>query len=594
MDDQQPGTSYSTSKRPVKNVSVESILRSLEESDSEDDFEISHQDLPDTDSDDSSSVESDESEGEGEEDNIVRDKNGWSKVEIPEDFVKSDIGFSVRNPQKSKNIPDDVKTPFDFFSLFLNLNILRIIVTETNRYARQFLNKTSTKAWLEKYPKSRYNKWPKEGISLIQIKKYLGLILNMGLTKKKTLAHYWSTRLSRATPFFNKTMPYDTFVLISRMLHLNNVENEIPRGAVGYDPWAKVRVFLDHVNDACKYFYVPSKNISIDESMVGMRNRVLFIQYLPNKRHARFGIKKFELCDSNGYLIHTDLYSGKELDVQHVEGHAFGVVDKLMTVSGLLNKGYHLFTDNFYTKPKLALHLLRQKTLLTGTVRSNSKDMPVDVTQKMNVGESRFWQNDKMLTVAFREKKSQTRPVIALSTGHKATVPTRTVKGKEKKKPEIIFEYNKYMGGVDISDKQVYHLASERSTRRYWKKIFHNLLDKSVLNAYILYCDATDDPMSRDNFLLDVIECLCGYGDERPRVPVATADEPPEHKLVTLEGSKEKDCFVCNQRSKDKNSSSGRKRSRTWCPACLVGCHKKCEQNLVHVTNQGLKRKQRD
>ncbi|CAL1532412.1 unnamed protein product, partial [Lymnaea stagnalis] len=115
--------------------------------------------------------------------------------------------------------------------------------------------------------------------------------------------------------------------------------------------------------------YTPSRHISIDESLIGRKNRSVFIQYMPNKRHARFGIKKYQLCDSNGYVFHIEMYSGKDFDIRHDEAQAFGV-------SNLLNKGYHLFTDNFYTKPKLAEYLYQNKTLLTGTVRANSKGMP--------------------------------------------------------------------------------------------------------------------------------------------------------------------------------------------------------------------------
>ena len=37
------------------------------------------------------------------------------------------------------------------------------------------------------------------------------------------------------------------------------------------------------------------------------------------------------------------------------------------------NKGHILFTDNYYTSPSLATHLLQNSTHLCGTVRSNRK-----------------------------------------------------------------------------------------------------------------------------------------------------------------------------------------------------------------------------
>ena len=110
--------------------------------------------------------------------------------------------------------------------------------------------------------------------------------------------------------------------------------------------------------------------------------------------------------DDNGYVYHIEIYAGKELDVHHDEGHAFGVVDRLLTESSVYNKGYHLYTDNFYTKPKLAEYLYKHKTLITGTVRVNSKDMPDRIRDRLNVGESNFWrkQDSEMLCLSFREK----------------------------------------------------------------------------------------------------------------------------------------------------------------------------------------------
>ena len=78
------------------------------------------------------------------------------------------------------------------------------------------------------------------------------------------------------------------------------------RGQPGFDPWRKVRPVLDAMNFTFKKYFVPRKYLSIDESMIGMKNRIAYLQYMPNKRHSRFGIKKFELCDPlSGYVIHV-------------------------------------------------------------------------------------------------------------------------------------------------------------------------------------------------------------------------------------------------------------------------------------------------
>ena len=76
-------------------------------------------------------------------------------------------------------------------------------------------------------------------------------------------------------------------------------------------------------------------------------------------------------------MLHVELYARKDFPVQCEMGQAHGVVMDLLQKANLLNKGYHLFTDIFYTKPVLAQALCTAGTLLTGTVRVNSRGIPV-------------------------------------------------------------------------------------------------------------------------------------------------------------------------------------------------------------------------
>ena len=57
--------------------------------------------------------------------------------------------------------------------------------------------------------------------------------------------------------------------------------------------------------------YNPSRELSIDESMIGFKGRLSFIQYLPKKPTKR-GMKAFVLADSkNGYTYNWRLYTGE-------------------------------------------------------------------------------------------------------------------------------------------------------------------------------------------------------------------------------------------------------------------------------------------
>ena len=248
-----------------------------------------------------------------------------------------------------------------------------------------------------------------------------------------------------------------------------------------------------------------------------------------------------------------------------------------MQKPNVLNKGYHLFTDNFYTKPILAQTLLQAKTLLTGTIRHNSRGLPA-LAKKMNVGEMVNYRRQGMLLVVFREKKSQRKPVVMLSTSAAAGT-VQTAAGLLKQKPKCIAAYNQYMGGVDISDRKIYHVSAERPTKRYWKKVFFNVLDMALLNSYELYKGNTDVGLckTRHNFLCSIVESLCAAEDPNEPVLPPAMPLPGNHELEHLPGRRERDCIVCSDQS-----TGTRKRSSYWCPGCNDGVHRQCYHRMEH------------
>ena len=88
---------------------------------------------------------------------------------------------------------------------------------------------------------------------------------------------------------------------------------------------------MDHLNNVMKKNYVPDKSLSIDESMMLWRGRLIFRQYIKNKKHNQWH------SESNELIIKTQIYCGKEESAQSQMGHASDVV--LYLVEDFLNKG---------------------------------------------------------------------------------------------------------------------------------------------------------------------------------------------------------------------------------------------------------------
>lgn len=105
----------------------------------------------------------------------------------------------------------------------------------------------------------------------------------------------------------------------------------------------------------------------------------------------------------------------------------------------LLGKGYHVYTDNWYTKIPLAEDLLQRGTYPTGTISKNSKGLPVELTSKRLVpGETFYMRKEDILLLAYQEKKGR-KPVYCLTTGfHAEDSVVVSNSGKEKIKPKDI------------------------------------------------------------------------------------------------------------------------------------------------------------
>lgn len=249
------------------------------------------------------------------------------------------------------------------------------------------------------------------------------------------------------------------------------------------------------------------------------------------------------------------------------------VIIDVMEKSNLLDKGYHLFTDNFYTKIPLAKSLLLRKTFMTGTLNKRSEYIS-QAALKTQLGEreSVYFRHQEILLVGYRQKVTR-KPVFVLTTAcHAEDKVVKSKKGLEGIKPILIHKYNQHMGGVDVSDKCAYHTTCSRPTSKYWKRIFYNYTDIALFNAYVLYKLNTDKPKTRREFIVDIVDSLT---ETAPSPIAGPSGDSGQHKIERLPRRQERKCVVCS-------SAKTRGRSRFWCPACNCGVHRECFHLLKH------------
>ena len=154
-----------------------------------------------------------------------------------------------------------------------------------------------------------------------------------------------------------------------------------------------------------------------------------------------------------------------------------------------VDKGYHLYFDNFYTSFRLVSDLAKRNTFSCGTIRSDRGDFPQafrkDVIEK---GTAQYIRNGNIVSVHWRDK----RDVYVMSAlhGNGSQLIERRAAPEPIRKPDMIVEYNKYMNGVDKCDQFLNYYSVGRKSIKWWKKVFFRMLELCIINAMVLYFSA--------------------------------------------------------------------------------------------------------
>lgn len=275
-------------------------------------------------------------------------------------------------------------------------------------------------------------------------------------------------------------------------LHLHDNEKVKRRGEEGFDKLAKIRPLVNALNHRFQHEYKPSNHQAVDESVVRFKGRSALKQYAPMKPIKR-GFKVWCRADSEtGYLCEFQVYEGKFSERPPNVTLGEHVV---LSLCGNLEENTEVYFDNFFTTTKLMEKLSEKHVLAAGTVRTNRKDIPIEIKedQKLRRGEYIWRAKGQLSAYQWRDNRN----VTMLSNFHdpcEVVEVSRTLSSGAKVGvacPKVVSEYNKYMGGVDRFDQKRNSYVSDRRSKKWWYRLFYYLLDASVVNAFTQYSHHT-------------------------------------------------------------------------------------------------------
>lgn len=281
------------------------------------------------------------------------------------------------------------------------------------------------------------------------------------------------------------TMSYKRFFQLKCALRFDD-----PARRDRNDKLAPVRHVTHLFNETLSRIYKPGAFLTVDEMLIEFHGRVAFRQYIPTKP-GKFGIKVFWAVDAENCMpLKCLVYIGAETLPAHTRAASatFGEAVVMHLMSGYLDKGRNVTTDNYFTSVPLANRLAARNTTIVGTIRSNRRELPPSCkdTGNRQRGDSRHYYSAGNTVCSFWDKG--TKPVLLLSSSHGVQQNTQSPA-----KPAIVENYNSTKAGVDNLDKLVRGYSSKRKCRRWPYGVFFTLMDVSVIAAYKMYQRDNDD-----------------------------------------------------------------------------------------------------
>ena len=132
------------------------------------------------------------------------------------------------------------------------MSVWQYITQTTNDYARVRLGRMPPQR------RSVFRNW--RDITLIEIKVFIGVIIQMGMAQLSDIKDYWSTHITLNFPFFRSVFSRDRFLQIFWMLHVGETHSTTKHSKIQPFLNLLIPLFQQHLN--------PARELSIDEAMI--------------------------------------------------------------------------------------------------------------------------------------------------------------------------------------------------------------------------------------------------------------------------------------------------------------------------------------
>ena len=565
---------------------AEAVLAKLDEGS---DCNLSDDEVEDVEPQPISTDERTDDESEVESDTPTSAAVGKQKSVTPWNKVTKKSQFEMR--ETSENVDNSAAeqrenwTARQYFESYIGHDVYKKMAECTNRRAVETVGRSLN-------------------TTTVEIKRFWGISMLASCLGYPRIRMFWAsvTRVPRIADTMSRNR---YFKLRSNIKVVNDVDvSEEDRKA---DRLWKVRPLLNAVREGCLQQKRETK-VSIDEQMIPFSGTSQLKQYVPNKPNP-VGLKNFVLANPNGLVLDFRIYAGKETfsDIS-TDNDKLGLGGKVVVcLTQSMPKGSVVFCDRYFTTVALVDDLLKRGIYCTGTIMKNR----IQSVGKKLKGDKELTKDGRGTSDAVKDRNNKiclvkwfdNKPITLMSSfvginpeGSCRRWSKKDSKYIEIKCPKIVQEYNKHMGGVDMSDRLISYYRIKTRTKKWTVRTFCHMFDLALVNSWIQYRDDRQQIGCRPKeimqllaFKLDVAESLISEcesedSESEPEPESEPEDEagqarkrkstplPSVHKRVKGTHLPEMDLATYSSRCRNPGCSQRRKIRCTFCnvPLCLT------------------------
>ncbi|KAH9635591.1 hypothetical protein HF086_012260 [Spodoptera exigua] len=319
----------------------------------------------------------------------------------------------------------------------------------------------------------------------------------MGIVVMPSYLDYWSDKFRYAK--VGDIMSLKRYQQVRRYLHF--VDNNMDDG----DKYYKVRPVVEKIRQNCLKQQKKVTKFSIDEMMIAYKGskagkRKQYMKDKPNK----WGFKNYVRAGISGIIYDFVLYGGDDTFRYHTFTEeelslGFGAQVVIALCQSIDHKPAFVFCENFFSSPELFFILREHYGIFAlGTIRGNRlrgaetillTDKAMKKKPRGHIVQAVCNQN-RLAIVRWNDNKA-----VTLISSFVASEPVEKIRRycKDAKCkidvqcPQIVRQYNKHMGGVDLADMLISLYKTPFKSRRWYLAIFSQMLDICVNNAWLLY-----------------------------------------------------------------------------------------------------------